>query len=427
MDKLPPKLTIFIAHPSDFLTDCRPNGDGLTAFGFIKGLAARGHTLHIAAQQVELEGALPPNVKIYPIKTYARGLITQRLEYMLRSRLLFNRLRRQHRFDLIHQLNPVNKGLSLGLLGVGLPIVLGQFYPDWPADAEAPPERPALWRQAQLKLKAVVRRQVLRWQQRFAAALLLSSPAARGVLYKPERVEEKIFVVPSGVDVEHFTPAPAGQPSATPPHILFLASLWRRKGILTMLEAFALIHRAMPECRLTIVGSGTLEEEVHARAEAMAARAQITFIKQVSRAEMPVVARQCTVYCLPSYGEPLGQSALEVMACGKPIVGTDAGGLAHTIREAGGRKVPPRDAQALAAALLEILASSELQTQMGEFNRRLIVQDYAWDRVIDKLESIYQTVLHAAPAPAMAQPKVPSMTNYLLALHSILEISLPRL
>lgn len=426
MNNPPSKLTIFIAHPSDFLTDCRPNGDGLTAFGFIRHLAARGHTLHIAAQAVELEGELPPNVHIYPIKTYARGLITERLEYMLKSRWLFNRLRRRHRFDLIHQLNPVNKGLSLGMLGAGLPVVLGQFYPDWPADAEAPPEPPRLWRRAQLKLKATVRRRVLRWQQHFAAALLLSSPAARSVLYQPERVEEKIFVVPSGVDVEHFAPAPDGPTSATP-HVLFLASLWRRKGILTMLEAFTLIHRAMPECRLTIVGSGTLEEEVHRRAEAMAARGQITFIKQVSRAEMPAVARQCSVYCLPSYGEPLGQSALEVMACGKPIVGTDAGGLAHTIREAGGRKVPPRDAEALAAALLEILASSELQAQMGEFNRRLIEQDYAWERVIDKLENVYQTVLRAEPAPAMARPKVPSPTNFLVILHSIMEIGLPLL
>jgi glycosyltransferase involved in cell wall biosynthesis len=108
---------------------------------------------------------------------------------------------------------------------------------------------------------------------------------------------------------------------------------------------------------------------------------------------MPELARQCTVYCHPSYGEPLGNSALEVMACGKPIVGTNAGGLGLLIQEQGGRKVPPRDAKALAAALIEILESPQLQGMMGAFNRRLLEGTYSWDQVVEQLESVYQTVL----------------------------------
>ena len=41
------------------------------------------------------------------------------------------------------------------------------------------------------------------------------------------------------------------------------------------------------------------------------------------------------VYCLPSLGEPFGMSALEAMACGKPVVGTDAGGLAYLLSDRG--------------------------------------------------------------------------------------------
>ncbi len=391
-------FTIFVSHPSEFLTDCQPHGDGLTAFGFISRLAERGHTLHVAVPEMEINGGLPDNIKFYPIKTRTKSLIPHRLEYMLRSRLLFNRLRRQHRFDLIHQFNPVNRGLSLAMIGTGLPVVLGQVYPDWPADAEAAVERMTLGQLA-IKAKCWLRRQILRVQQYFASALIIATPASLDSLYHPERIREKIFLVNSGVDTEHFSPGPrlqmpqAAENGSVQPSILFLANLWRRKGILTLLEAFGTIAAKVPNCRLTVVGSSGIEDEVHARANAMSCRSQITFIKHVARDQMPALVRQCTVYCHPSYGEPLGNSALEVMACGKPIVGTDAGGLGLIIHPQGGRKVPPRDAAALANALIEILDSPLLQEQMGKFNRRLLEENYSWGRVVGNLESVYRTVL----------------------------------
>ena len=405
------ELSIFISHPSDFLTDCQPNGDGLIAYGFISRLAERGHTLHIAVNESELAGPLPDNVRFYPIKTRFRGLVTGRLEYMLKSRLLLNRLRRTERIDLIHQMNPVNKGLSLSMIGAGLPVVLGQFYPDWPADAETPVEKLGWWRRMKLHAKEMLRRQVLNLQQRFAAVLIVSSRAALERIYQPERASEKIAILPPGVDTTHFSPGE--EPAlASEPNILFLANLWRRKGIFTLLDAFQIVHRAMPNCRLTIVGSAGLEAEVHRRADALSARPQITFIRQVSRAEMPAMVRKATVYCLPSYGEPLGNSAIEVMACGKPIVGTNAGGLGELIQDGGGRKVPPRDANALAAALLEILASPELQTQMGKFNRDLIQREFAWDRVMEQLETAYQRGLRTQSVTVAASAKMPGIPNF---------------
>jgi glycosyltransferase involved in cell wall biosynthesis len=105
----------------------------------------------------------------------------------------------------------------------------------------------------------------------------------------------------------------------------------------------------------------------------------------------------CAVYCLPSYGEPFGMSALEAMACGKPIVATDAGGLRHLVVDQGGRRVPPGDANALATALREILATPELRREMGKHNRRLIEERYAWPHVIGRLEDIYREAMELVP------------------------------
>lgn len=413
MEKSSPKLTIFVSHSSELLTNCRSHGDGLLAFAFISRLAERGHTLHVAVQQTEITGELPANLNLYPIKNRFHGRITQRLEYMIKSRLLFNCLRRQHRFDLIHQLNPVVKGLSLSMFGSGLPVVLGLFYPNWPGDADEAEPKLSFLTRIRLRCRAILRKASLRWQQRLASALIVATPKALEVLYKPEQVKEKIFLVNQGVDARHF--APLGSQSEQAPkktsdqHILFVANLWRRKGILTLLEAFETVAEKLPGSRLTVVGSGGIEEEVHRRADALKCRSRINFIKHITRQEMPAALRDCTVYCLPSHGEPLSGSTLEAMACGKPIVATNAGGLGLLVQPSGGRKVPPRDAGALADALIEILSSPELQERMGRFNRRQIEESHDWDRVIEQLESVYRTVLNENSGVARELATKPSL------------------
>jgi glycosyltransferase involved in cell wall biosynthesis len=130
-------------------------------------------------------------------------------------------------------------------------------------------------------------------------------------------------------------------------------------------------------------------DEVKQQISSMSCRVQIKLLGSVERADVPKLMHDCTLYCMPSYGEAFGMGALEAMACGKPVVGTDAGGLRYLIPDEGGRKVPPGDAQALADALLEILGSPELQVKMGQYNRSLVEKIYDWERVTEQLESIY--------------------------------------
>lgn len=388
-------LTIFISHASELLTDHRAHGDGVLAYGFIRRLAERGHRLHVAAPVADLQTPLPPNVTLHLLQPRLRGKILFRLEYMLRSRLLLNRLRRRVRFDLVHQLNPVVRGLSLALLGSGLPVVLGPFFPEWPEDADAP--RHSLVASLRARGRRAIRACCLWGQQRQADAILVATPNASELFHRPERLREKIFFVNNGVDAHLFTPAEAAAPNRTQTpddaqHILFVANLHRRKGILTLLDAFALVAAQLPAARLTVVGSGGIEAEVHARAAQLACRDRITFVPHLPRIELPAALRACTVCCLPSYGEPLSNITLEAMACGKPVVVTDAGGLGLLVQAENGRKVRPRNVPALAGALREILVSPALQSQMGRANRLLIEERYAWERVIEQLESAYQVV-----------------------------------
>jgi glycosyltransferase involved in cell wall biosynthesis len=383
-------LNIFISHPSPFLTDHQPHGDGLAAWEFVSRLSRRGHMVHVAAAAFDINGDLPPNLAIHPYRLRAPLAAMRPLEAMVKIRAIFRRLARGAPFDLIQQLNPVYPGLSAGLLRTGVPLVLGPFEPAWPGSKTAPGGSIRRgWRWA---FDRIVERANLA-QERAASALILTTQAGASALREPERSGARMFVVPFGVDTQRFVPAPEGSLSDGP-SVLFLANLYARKGIYTLLEAFETVAAAIPQCRLDIAGDGPEADVVRGKVAAMASRARVRMIGAVSRDRVAEVMRSCAVFCVPSQGEPFGLTALEAMACGKPVVATDAGGLAYLVdAPRGGRKVPVGDADALAAALIEILREPGLAESMGRYNRRFVVENYDWECVIDRLETVYSDVL----------------------------------
>lgn len=182
-------LHIFVPHCSDVLTDHLPHGDGLIAHGFITNLARRGHRLHVAAQRVEVREPLPENVTVHEIPLRGGGPLFSRLDYMLRVRRLLNTLKKDCRFDLIHQLNPVFTGMSLSLVGCGLPLVLGTYVARWPDDPDAISSK-GKWVGRALDYGRNV---ICEAQQRQADALLLTTSAARNRLPRPKAVSDRVF------------------------------------------------------------------------------------------------------------------------------------------------------------------------------------------------------------------------------------------
>lgn len=358
------------------------------AYGFIRALAGRGHTLHVAAQRVALRDEPPPNVHLHVFGDQGSSEPLARLAYMARMRRLFLRLRRTTRFDLVHQLNPVDAGLSLALADVDLPMVLGPYVPAWPSSGTAGETAAQRLRQ---KLNGAVRAA----EQRRATTVLLSTPAAAAKLQASARNNVRVREVGYGIDAQVWSP---GENATERQDVLFLANLERRKGILVLLEAFAGLERELPASRLLVAGDGQEADGVRRILERSPGLRRVVIMGRVRREEVPRVMQSCTVYCLPSLGEPFGMTALEAMACGKPLVVTDAGGLRYLVDDRGGRRVPPSDPGALAAALREVLTAPDLQRRMGCYNRQLIEQRYTWERVAERLEDAYREAI-AARAP----------------------------
>lgn len=375
-------MRIFVAHPSSLLTDHRPHGDGLIAWGFISALAARGHEVHVAVQALDLEGVPSPAVHLHEVASGTTGPLG-RVRFMVGMRRCFERLQRQAGFDVIHQLNPVDVGISLALADTSVPVVLGPYWPDF---------SPEIWNgpgPAAAQFKRVLRAV----QQRQATMTLLSTPAA-AVKLAGRRRNGMVREVWPGIDTAAWAPARAVSANRD---VLFVAGLHPYKGISVLVDAFAQL--GLDGARLVIAGSGPEEGVIRRRIGGSPGVAAVELAGELSRPAVKAAMQACAVYCLPSYAEPFGMSALEAMACAKPVVGTDAGGLRHLFTTEGGRHVPAGDVPALARALREILTDPAAQRAMGAHNRRRVLECYAWPRVIDRLESAYREAIAAGGRP----------------------------
>ncbi len=371
-------LRVFVCHASTLLTDHREHGDGLLAHRTILELARRGYEIDVATPAIDCVVPFPPNVRVHVIAPIASPEWFDRIAYAFRLRVLFERLHRTRRFDLVHQLNPVATGLSLGLAGCGVPIVLGPYVGHWPGPKK-PLERLGAGAASWL-------------QQRLATALILSTPAATSRIAARRHARARTYEIPYGIDLGSFL----AQPPKRDGHIVvFLAATIWRKGIFTLLDAAALLRHTLPDLEVIVAGNGWDYDAVRARIERDGLDGHVRMVGLVPRSEVPALFAQANVYCLPSFGEPYGMTAIEAMACARAVVATNAGGLAGLIDAQGGRLVPTGDAPALAAALLELLNDPELAARMGAHNRRRVEKSYAWPDVIDSLEKVYAAALEA--------------------------------
>jgi glycosyltransferase involved in cell wall biosynthesis len=368
------------------LTDHLPHGDGLAAFNFVSRLAARGHRLNVVAERVELSEPLPGNVTIHRLPRRRRGDGVDQARTAYRIRRVFERVRAGERVDVVHQLNPVDVGFTSLLPRDAPPVVLGPYVPPWPREHTIRGERPGLAVRATHHSADALRSAVL-WQQQRRASVLLLSTAAAGSRLRSHHARARELGY--GVDSDFFLPAPPPDEPGHATSVLFLANLQRRKGVLVLLEAFEEVARELPQARLRIAGDGPNEDDVRRAVEASPHRDRIELLGRLDRRASVEAMQASDVYCLPSFSEPFGISALEAMACGRPVVGTNVGGLGHLIRPEGGRTVPAGDAAALAGALAELLRDPDLRRDMGSFNRALVERHYSWDAVIDELEAVY--------------------------------------
>jgi len=217
--------------------------------------------------------------------------------------------------------------------------------------------------------------------------VLITTEAAR-VKVHVDAASTRVVVVPPGIELDDFPLVPAAS-AGRPPTVLFLANLRAHKGIFTLLDAFEEVVRRLPAARLLVAGGGPEAQAVRARVAASSAGASVELLGAIDPRYVAATMARADVFCQPGHGEPFGWSAVEAMACGLPVVVTDAGGLGGVVPDRAGLKVPPGEPVPLAAALVQLLDAPQRRATMGAVGRREVERTYAWDSVIDRLEGVY--------------------------------------
>jgi glycosyltransferase involved in cell wall biosynthesis len=287
-------------------------------------------------------------------------------------------------------MNPVVRGLSLALVGMNVPIVLGTYVGDWKRLRIKPTYRP---RNVKERFAHSFKLVLDALQQSQADVLALATPYAASRVPLSALRRNQIQFLHHGVDASLFSRAPqAGDPVPRPLSILCLGSVRYHKGTTTLIDAFRGVVAEIPQARLIFVGSG-LMDEMKGRLRSYGLEDRAEFVGDSSRSEVAGWLRACSVLCAPSFGEPYGQNVLEAMATGKPIVATSEGGHPYLLDPSGGFRVQPGDTKALANALLAILRDPLQADRMGAYNRVIAEQRHDWAHVAGELEQLYRSAM----------------------------------
>jgi glycosyltransferase involved in cell wall biosynthesis len=201
------------------------------------------------------------------------------------------------------------------------------------------------------------------------------------VFFAPFCVNNNRFAAAAKLDVGQRSNARAALGIASEaPLVLFASKLVRRKRAADLIHAFAALMSEFPATSLIIAGAGEEEPALRALAESVGGN-QIRFVGFQNQSELPAMYAAADVFVLPSDAEPWGLVINEVMAAGVPVIVSSEVGAAPDLVEGKGTGIvfPCGDVDALADALRELLASSELRQKMGERGREVIRE---WD--VDK-------------------------------------------
>jgi glycosyltransferase involved in cell wall biosynthesis len=167
-----------------------------------------------------------------------------------------------------------------------------------------------------------------------------------------------------------------------------VARLEPEKGHPTLLEAWPLVLRQVPDAYLVVVGEGGRRAELERQSRDLRIAHRVVFTGR--RDDVPAVTAALDVAVLPSYREAQGLTILEAMAMSRPVVASKVGGIPEVIEDGvTGLLVPPHDPAALAAAIVSLLTDHARADTIGRAGHDLVRDRFCIQLMVREIEAIY--------------------------------------
>jgi glycosyltransferase involved in cell wall biosynthesis len=231
------------------------------------------------------------------------------------------------------------------------------------------------------------------------SALIRDELATRGV-------RTPIAVVPTGVDLAHFSPGDAAGArsglglAADDRVLLYVGRLDREKSVDRILAAFELIVGTVPRARLVLVGHGTEAEALRRRARALPVGARISFLGVRPHETLVDCYRAADLFVFASETETQGLVLAEAAACGLPAVTVSGPGCDEAVRDGETGVLTKPDGASLAEAAVGLLLDPERRGRMAARARAVAEREFDVRLQIDRTLDLYRDVAARVEAGA---------------------------
>jgi glycosyltransferase involved in cell wall biosynthesis len=300
-----------------------------------------------------------------------------RVAYLLGTLRVARRLSREGTpIDLLHA-HIHRMGWPAVLAGVVLrrPVVISEGSSEWPRRLMTP----ARLRRAQIAFRR--------------AALVCPVNRRLQEAIESYGIRARFRIVPNAVDTRVFHPTEMRHGGSSI-RLVNVALHVEVKGLDFLLRAFASVAAKRPQLTLDLVGEGPLTPTLKRLADELSVAERVSFAGAASPAEVADRLRASDVFVLSSHSENLPLAVLEALCCGLPVAATDVGGVHEAVGE-DGALAPSGDADALAAAVEEVLSS------LGDIDRadiaRRAAARWSFEAVGGVWDEIYRSLGGSRP------------------------------
>ncbi len=202
-----------------------------------------------------------------------------------------------------------------------------------------------------------------------------------------------ISIIPNGVDISLFSRLFSAEEKqavrqslgiVTDETVLITTSrLIQKNGIADVIEAMTLLPKTT---RFLIVGVGPLEVELKQQVERHSLQTRVQFCGLVEYKKIPEYLAAANIFIRPSHSEGMGNSFVEAMAAGLPVIGTAVGGLPDFLHhEKTGVVVPVADPAAIAKAVERLLSDQALREGIVDRAKTMVLARYDWQNIAHEI------------------------------------------
>jgi len=300
---------------------------------------------------------------------------------------------KEEKIDIVHIVLPMTAGIVAirAAKSLGIKIIAHShsqpenIFPDTPKII-----RPTLYR---------LWNKYLTWVYNKAESLIYPTEMARNLLEKLSRKNQPSTVISNGIDLEEYKIKDIGDfykrfniPSDKI-KLLFVGRLFPEKSVDTIIKALPHIIKEYTNIHLMIVGGGYLRQKLEDLVQTLKLEKYVTFLGMVSEEDKVLAYNASDIFILPSLAELEGMVVLEAMACGRPIIISDAKmSASRYFVEDNGLLFKTENYKDLAHQILKLVANPELRKKFG--NASLVKsKSYDIQKSVDQLEKVYYSAL----------------------------------